>query len=99
MSTAEEITRVVQPLLDEIKSSVFNDGYNASNEEAMGILLARYFGWDGISILSTASYGLEDSNFHTLSGKVDKLIAAENRSEAAAVRRQAKAAGIKAAKS
>jgi hypothetical protein len=92
MSTAAEVTAGVRPILDEIKSTYFVAGYDASDEEAMGILLARFFEWDGIAVLTAAGYGLEDSNFHTLNGKVDRLIEAEERR----INRQIKAQGKRA---
>lgn len=92
MTTADEVTQAVQPLLDGIKASYFNNDYQATNEEAMGILLAQYFDWDGIAVLTAAGYGLEDSNFHTLNAKVDRLIAAENKRAEVALRRQERAA-------
>jgi hypothetical protein len=91
MTNADEITKTIQPLLDAIKRDRFNDDYQATNEEAMGILLSNYFDWDGIAVLTAASHGLEDSNFHTLSAKVDRLITAENRAEKAAIRAQERA--------
>ena len=37
----------------------------ASDEAALGILLARYFDWDGEAIFKVAQAAFEDSNFHT----------------------------------
>jgi hypothetical protein len=37
-------------------------------EEALGILTARLFEWDGTAVLRVCASGLEDSNYHTESG-------------------------------
>jgi len=51
--------------LAKIKRLSFVEGYQASDEEAMGILLSRFFKWDGVAIMKAAAAGLEDANFHT----------------------------------
>lgn len=76
---AKEMSALVQALLDDIKRTHFTKGYDASNEEAMGILLTEFFERDGIAVLEAASVGLEDANFRTLAGKVDRLIIAETK--------------------
>lgn len=79
MTMAADVEKKVRPILDGIKKDYFNADYQASDEEAMGILMSQFFGWDGIAVLTAASHGLEDSNFHTLSAKVDTLIGVETR--------------------
>lgn len=79
MSMAGDVTAAVRPILDGIKKDYFNADYEASDEEAMGILMSQFFSWDGIAALQAASHALEDSNFHTLSAKVDTLIGVETR--------------------
>lgn len=37
----------------------------ASDAEALGLVIARYFEWDGLQILETSRRALEDANFHT----------------------------------
>lgn len=50
----------ITTLLTEIKETCFNDSYKeASDEEAMGLLISSYFSFDGIACLKAASYALE----------------------------------------
>lgn len=58
----------------KIKKDSFVPGYKASDEEAMGLLLSKYFEWDGLAILKAASDALEDANFHSENEVVLKLI-------------------------
>jgi hypothetical protein len=46
----------------------------ASEQECMGLLVSKYFEWDGISVLEVARYGLIDSNFHDESRKIDTMV-------------------------
>jgi len=48
-------------VLAGIKRDSFVDGYEATDAEAFGLLLAHHFQWDGIEILKAAGYGLEDA--------------------------------------
>ena len=59
-----EVQEVVKPLLAEIKERCFTKDYEASDTEAMGMLLSKYFQYAGDDVLEAAYYGLEDSNFH-----------------------------------
>jgi hypothetical protein len=61
---SKEIQAALRPVLDTIKTDNFVPGYNASDEEAMGLAVSGFFEWDGISVLKVAEYALEDSNFH-----------------------------------
>lgn len=90
MTMAADITEKVRPIVDQIKKDYFNADYQASDEEAAGILLSQFFSWDGISVLTAASHGLEDANFHTLSAKVDQLIGVETRRIDRQIKAQAK---------
>ena len=63
-----ELQRGVRSLLHDIKRDSFTAGYTASDEEAMGLLVSKFFEWDGVAIARTAEYALEDANFHTESG-------------------------------
>jgi hypothetical protein len=65
-----ETQAAIQPVLDQIKKDAFVEGYQATNEEAMGLLVAKFFEWDGVPIMRTAEYALEDANFHTESGQL-----------------------------
>lgn len=56
-----------------IKAASFVDGYKATDVEAMGMLIARFFEWDGASILRAAQHALGDANFHGESAMVSAI--------------------------
>lgn len=61
-------------LISKKKETAFIKGYNATDAEALGILIAQYFDWDGKRILETAKWALEDANYHESSAEVDAMI-------------------------
>jgi hypothetical protein len=68
--------KTIEKLLYEIKQTSFVEGYKdrATDEEAMGLLLSKYFGWHGKQILQATYYALEDSNFHKENETIEKLL-------------------------
>jgi len=66
--------KAVQTILDKIKSESFVAGYKATDAEAMGLLLSKYFDWNGVDILQTTYWALEDANFHTDNETIQVLI-------------------------
>lgn len=73
MAGNEQFNRQMRAEVERVKQESFVAGYQASDEEALGIVLARFFGWDGLALLRTAQYALEDANFHTESGAVGEM--------------------------
>ena len=73
MTSAENIAEAVRPIVDQIKKTSFNDDYQATTEEAMGLLISKFLEWDGLSILRAAAYALEDANYHGESGRVEAM--------------------------
>jgi hypothetical protein len=71
-----ELRVKVEEILSAIKSKSFVGGYIAADEEAMGLLVSKFFEWDGGAILRTAQFALEDANFHGESAKVGEMISA-----------------------
>lgn len=71
MRTSDKLA--VKAILGRIKAESFTAGYKATDAEAMGLLIASYFEWNGVAILRTAEAALEDANFHTESGIVSEL--------------------------
>lgn len=63
---------IVQALLDGIKAESFVTG-TASNTQAMGLLLAKFFHWAPSDILAAAASALEDSNFHAQAAQVAQI--------------------------
>ena len=60
-------------LIQDHKKECFTDPNNATDEEALGILISQYFEWDGNKIFKTSYNAFEDSNFHSLNEKFENL--------------------------
>lgn len=60
----------LKTLIERKKSEAFHSPEGASDEDALGILIAAYFEWDGAAIMRTAARALEDANFHSESAEV-----------------------------
>ena len=60
-------------VIDDVKINSFTDGYWATDEEALGLIIARVFDWDGVAIVKALGYALEDANFHTLRDIIDEV--------------------------
>ncbi|MCH1613516.1 MAG: hypothetical protein L7S72_09510 [Flavobacteriales bacterium] len=69
-STDAMIQQVLPTLLTAIKSKAFVKDYEASDEEALALIVSKFTKWDGDKILTVASEALEDANFHDLAEKV-----------------------------
>jgi len=72
----EKQNKKIKKILDQIIKETWKKDYQAgvSDEQAMGILLSHYFGWDGVKILQATYSGLEDSNFHVDNLEIAKLL-------------------------
>jgi len=72
----EEIKKEIKQLIEKVKKEVYTPEYQnkATNEETLGVIIAKYLGWDGHGIIEVTSSALEDSNFHTLNEQVLSLI-------------------------
>lgn len=58
-------------ILGQIKQSFVENYQNKATDcEGLGLLIARYFKWDGEKILETCAKALEDANFH---GEADQI--------------------------
>ena len=61
-------------ILEEIKQEAYTQPENATDAMAMGLLMSKYFEWDGLEILKATYEALEDSNFHTENETIQNLI-------------------------
>lgn len=61
--------------IDAAKYEIFTEVHapNADDAETLGILIAKYFKWDGALILDAMQAALEDANFHSFNAKIDIL--------------------------
>lgn len=66
--------RQIRYILDEIKNQHYTNPDNATDAQAFGILMAKWFRWDGVQILEATYAGLEDSNFHTENRKIEEML-------------------------
>lgn len=66
------VKNTMVPILNKIKKESFVDGYEASDTEAFGLLLSKYFKWDGDYIVEATFDALEDANFHELNERFKK---------------------------
>lgn len=62
-TTEQMIDRELKLLITNVHNRVASDGYKLPDEQVLGIILAKYFGWDGTPILQTAAYAMEDANY------------------------------------
>jgi|TARA_R110000787_G_scaffold40146_1_gene99978 hypothetical protein len=54
----------LKELIEHKKKISFVDDYDASDAEALGLLISQYFEYDGEEIFSTLLFAMEDANFH-----------------------------------
>ena len=57
-----------------IKKNSFTDDYNATDSEALGMLVSKVLEWDGLQILETLGFALENANFHSENAQVQEMI-------------------------
>ena len=79
--SAREVRDALMPLIKITKQTSYVDGYEATDEEAMGLLVSKFFKWDGLAIGETAEHAFEDSNFRELNEQFGKLLDKEFRNE------------------
>lgn len=68
------MSEMLKYLIEKRKKESFVDGYEATDEEALGVIIASYFDHTGIDILKTLSYALEDANFHSENSVIREMI-------------------------
>lgn len=77
MTTQEERHQALRELIaGERQSWPLERQEEVGDEEALAKLIARYFRWDGMSILETAHQALTEANFHAEATVVDELLLA-----------------------
>lgn len=69
-----ETREAVTPVLERIKRESFVNAGETADEDAMGLLVSKFFEWDGLAILKTAYSALEDANFHAENETIEELI-------------------------
>jgi len=66
LSSDEMIAAVLPTLLDAIKAKAFVGGYEATDAEALGLVVSKHMQWDAEAITQVAAEALIDSNYDAL---------------------------------
>lgn len=75
MTSRGFVGQKLRPIIAAVAHTAFVRGANASDEDALGIVIAHYLEWDGLRILSAFEKALEDANCHGEARKVRDMIA------------------------
>ena len=75
MTSQGFIGHKLRPLISAVASTAFLRGYQASEEAALGVIVAHYFQWDGVRILAVFEKALDDANLYAEANKVRDMIA------------------------
>lgn len=67
----------LKELIEAQKRKSFVTPENTTDPEALGLVVSHHFEWDGLKILETFFFALEDANFHTEAAQVQEMIEAE----------------------
>lgn len=67
------IKEKLKQLISEQKKQSFTNPQEATDNEALGIMISQYFNWDGEQIFKASYNAFEDSNFHSLNEKFEDL--------------------------
>ncbi len=68
-----DINEKFNKLITEQKKQSFYNPKTTTDEEAIGVMLANYFEWDGNKIFKTAYNAFEDANFHDFNEGFEKI--------------------------
>ena len=70
----ENCKKTIVGILEAIKVETFINPQDISDAEAMGLLVSKFFEWDGVDILETSQVALEEADFHTEAGQVSDML-------------------------
>jgi hypothetical protein len=72
----DNVREFLKPLLDATRKQCFVAEYQqqATDAEVVGMLLAKFFCWDGVQVLEATYAALEDANFHTENRTIEKML-------------------------
>ena len=70
-----ETLDALRPILDRVIKSVYLPEYRAkvTDAEALGVLIAKFFKWDGSNILAAVYSALEDANYHADNRIIERM--------------------------
>ena len=67
------IENKLKKLIEEQKEKSFVNPTQASDCDALGIMISQYLKWDGNEIFKTCYNAFEDANYHSLNEKFEEL--------------------------
>ena len=72
---SKDAADALRPILDRVIKSVYLPDYRAkvTDAEALGVLIAKFFKWDGNDILAAAYSALEDANYHADNRIIERM--------------------------
>ncbi len=74
MSEEKTIEQDVRDLMNATAKKSFVAGYEPTDAEVLGIIVAHVLKWDGVAIAKAAYNAFEDANFHTLNTEFAALL-------------------------
>ena len=66
MLDTQDINKIINPLLEQVRQQSFVKGYEATDAECLGLVVSKFFRWNGYEIGKVAIEAFEDSNFHEI---------------------------------
>jgi hypothetical protein len=72
--TEKVIDEKVRALIDEVKGDIYVAGYTPTDQEVVGVILSKFFKWNGDLIAQAGIEALRDSNFHTMADDFEKRL-------------------------
>lgn len=70
MLNSRDVFDVIEPLINKVRQESFVKGYEATDAECVGLIVSKYFHWNGYEIGKVAIEALEDSNFHDIANRL-----------------------------
>ena len=74
MVNNRDVYDAIEPLINRIRNESYVKGYEATDAECVGLIVSKYFHWNGYEIGKVATEALEDANFHDLANKLQANI-------------------------
>ena len=74
------IKNELKKLIEEQKKQSFTDPSQATDCDALGIMISQYLEWNGDQIFKVSYNAFEDSNYHSFNNKFEDLFKKMNHS-------------------
>lgn len=83
-ATNDEVLKVaLKKVIEKAREYVYLPEYRASipDSEILGVVVSKYFDWEGRKIAEVTYSGLEDANYHKFSEKFNELWKSANKDQ------------------